>query len=42
MPLASTADLVLAGITGIQQALLKPPPGLHLPHNHVAAPQAAH
>jgi hypothetical protein len=31
IPLASTADLVLAGITDIQQALLKPPPGLHVP-----------
>jgi hypothetical protein len=37
MPLASTADLVLAGITDIQQTLLKPTPGLHLPPNHVAA-----
>jgi hypothetical protein len=37
MPKASTADLVLAGITDIQQALLKPPPGFHLPPNHVAA-----
>jgi hypothetical protein len=37
MPLASTADLVLADITDIQQALLKPPPGFHLPPNHVAA-----
>jgi len=37
MPLATTADLVLAGITDIQQALLNPPPGFHLPPNHVAA-----
>jgi hypothetical protein len=37
MPLASTADLVLAGITDIEQALLKPPPEFHLPPNHVAA-----
>jgi hypothetical protein len=37
MPLASTADLVLAGVTDIQQALLKPPPRLHPPPNHVAA-----
>jgi hypothetical protein len=37
MPLASTADLVLAGITDIQQALLKPPPGFHCPPSHVAA-----
>ena len=37
MPLASTADLVLAGITDIQQALLKPPPGFHLPPTHVSA-----
>jgi hypothetical protein len=36
MPLTSTADLVLTGITDIQQALLKPPPGVHLPLNHVA------
>jgi hypothetical protein len=31
MPGASTADLVLAGITDIQQAILRPAPGLHLP-----------
>jgi hypothetical protein len=37
MPLAYTADLVLAGITDIQQALLKSPPGFHLPPNHVSA-----
>jgi hypothetical protein len=36
MPLASTTDLVLAGITNIQQALLKAAPALHPPPNHVS------
>jgi hypothetical protein len=35
MTLVPTSDLVLAGITDIQQALLNPPPGLDLPPNHV-------
>jgi hypothetical protein len=37
MSFASAADLVLASSTDIQQALLKPPPGLHFPSNHVSA-----
>jgi hypothetical protein len=36
MSLASTADLVLAGITDTRQALLKPAPGFHLPPTHVS------
>jgi hypothetical protein len=37
MPLASTANLVLVGITDNQQALLKPAPGLPLPPSSVSA-----
>jgi hypothetical protein len=37
MPLATTADLILAGIMDIQQALLSAPSDLHIPPSHVAA-----
>jgi hypothetical protein len=37
MPLATTADLILAGIMDIQQALQHAPSGLHVPPSHVAA-----
>jgi hypothetical protein len=37
MLLATTADLVLAGIQDIQQTLLNLSPGLHLPPSHVTA-----
>jgi hypothetical protein len=36
MPFVSTADLILAGITSIQQALLEPAPGFRLPPYHVS------
>jgi hypothetical protein len=35
MPLASSTDLVLSGVTDIQQAFLKPLPVFHLPPGHV-------
>ena len=37
MPLATTADLILAGIMDIQQALQQAPADLHIPPSHVAA-----
>ena len=37
MPIATTADLILAGIMDIQQALQQTPADLHIPPSHVAA-----
>jgi hypothetical protein len=37
MSLATTADLILAGIIDIKQALQQAPSGLHMPPSHVAA-----
>jgi hypothetical protein len=37
MPLATTIDLILAGIMDIQQALQHAPYGLHVPPSHFAA-----
>ena len=39
MPIATTADLILAGIMDIQQALQQAPAGLNIPPSHVAALQ---
>jgi hypothetical protein len=37
MPIANTADLILAGIMDIQQAIHQAPADLHIPPSHVAA-----